>query len=350
MSQQADFILTVIAGPNAGASAAVGTGRFVVGGGRSDDIVLDGVADSAITVTFGGNRVRIAPGTTGISVGESLSTGATIKEGTTHMVTLPTVMRVSNDTIISLARRRPEAKSNFRLPVAAALATLALIGGTTLGMQLGESAPAVASRAEAAESAAPTEAQMAEAGSETPAILPTRVTLPEAQTANLPPAPPPAPPPASGLVPGAAAVAGLTATSPRMGPCNGTCLTEAAAGLRAGLDEAGLGSLDVQPADGVLKVSGGLPPDQAPAWERVRTRFEAQFGQSLPLIVSLNDTVGGPALAVASVWLGAQPEVRTKTGQVLRIGDLTSDGWTVETIAQGKIGLQRDSRSVTVNF
>lgn len=356
MPQNDDFVLTVIAGPNAGASAALRAGRSVLGGGRDDDIVLDGVGPAALSLTLDGNRARLAPAGGDVSVGESLSSGAAIPAGTAQIVTLPTVMRIGQDTIVSLARRRPESRGQMRLGIAAGLAALALVGGTTLGMQLSGSTPdpnlqqdstAVASSestaAEEAVRAGATRAEVARTQ-----VLPDKVTV-----ADVPPPPPPPPSEAAVNQPVTApgtGVTGLIATSPRIGPCQGACLVQAAAGLRAGLEAGGLSGITVEPADGVLKVAGSLPASQMADWERLRTRFEAEFGQSLPLIVSMNNAADAPALAVASVWLGAMPEIRTKNGQILRVGDATPDGWTIRSIGKGQIALARGDREVTVNF
>ena len=141
----------------------------------------------------------------------------------------------------------------------------------------------------------------------------------------------------------------MTATSPLMA-CSGDCVDLAAKSLQEQMLAAGLEGMNVLVEDGILRVTGALPTDRTDSWRQLRTRFESEFGQSLPLVVQVQEGSSSPILAVSSVWLGNAPEIRTKGGAVLRIGDSTGDGWVIRAIAKGEIQLERGSQTTSVRF
>lgn len=308
----ATFLLTVLTGPNAGATAPLGRGRSTVGGAEGDGVILSGVGAGLLGVTLEENRARLLAHAPGARCGGRTGQDLPLDPGAARIVALPAMVRLNDETLVNIARCAPANGPRLGLRSAALVAASALVGGLLIGLQLPPDSglrPDLAARA----SAFPPEA----------------VALAS---------PAPAPPPA------------LVATSPQMQPCTDACQAEAAEALRARLRSAGLTGLSVEAADGVMRVTGTLPPGQHPAWTEQRRRFESDHGRSLPLVVAIGDTAAAPALAVASIWLGRRPELTTKSGQTLRIGDVTPDGWTIAGIARGRITLTRGDAETVVRF
>lgn len=322
-SDQATFLLTVLTGPNAGATAPLGRGRATVGGAGSDGVILEGVAAGLLGVTLEDNRARLVAHGAGPRFGGRTGQDETLAPGAARIVPLPAMVRLNDETLVNIARCMPQAGPRLGLRSAALMATLALTGGLLIGLQLPPGSglePVLSARASAFPGG--------------PALADPTSALTDA-TADAAPAPARGP---------------LIATSPQMQPCTGPCQTDAAAALGARLREAGLTGLTVEAADGVMRVAGTLPAGQQAAWTEQRRRFESDYGRSLPLVVAIGDSAAAPSLAVASIWLGRNPELVTKLGQTLRIGDVTPDGWTVARIARGTITLTRGDAETVVRF
>lgn len=309
------FCLTVLAGTNAGATAPLDPGRTVIGGAVTDGIVLDGALPGHVSVTLQGERVRLAAGGPGVAVGDGFGPAQPLQEGQARILSLPVMVRLNDDTLLNLTRRMPVQGRAVPATMAALASIVALAGGLLVGLQMPDSVRAASEmKAEAAPSPAHT-----------------------------------APPLAATVAP-RAPTAPLRAMSPQMGPCDTDCQAEAQARLRERLDKAGLNDLSLNTEAGVLRVSGALPEGGQQRWEDLRKDFETTYGGSLPLLISIGPGAGGPSLAVSSIWLGHRPELRTRSGEVLRIGDLTSDGWTVKGIRPGAITLTRNDAETVVNY
>lgn len=314
MPQSKPFLLSVLAGPNAGASATFGTSKLQLGGGPEDQIILAGLAPDSLALRAEGTRLRLSARFEGMTAHDPVSrhlvplpTG-----GAVHQMDLPATLRLSRDTVISISRLGAEKRLQLGLPSVAGLAAVAL----ALGLWIG-----------------------ANSDDGTPALSPDGMALAAPPTLSLQPDP----------ANSAAQVAAITATSPRMS-CPEDCITEAAALFQDQLHLAGLDGLNVLVENGILRVTGALPNDRTESWRQLRTRFESEFGQSLPLVVQVQESGNSPILAVSSVWLGNAPEIRTKSGTVLRIGDTTGDGWVIRAIRKGEILLERGTQSTTVRF
>ena len=323
MSRQdnAPFLLTVLTGPNAGATAPLGRGRSTVGGDDSDGVILEGVAPGLLGVTLEDNRARLVAQETGARCGGQAGRDSALAPGAARIVTLPAMVRLNDETLVNIARCVPANGGRLAPRTAALMVGLALTGGLLIGLQL---PPDIREAADLS-----------------------------ARAAVVPDAPNPA---SAASAPGDAATAArpgrpaLVATSPKIDACTAECQAEAAAALGARLAAAGLTGLKVDMTGGVMRVTGTMPPGQHAAWTEQRRRFESDYGRSLPLVVAIGDSAAEPALAVASIWLGQRPEVTTKSGQTLRIGDVTPDGWTVDDIARGRITLTRGGDRTVVEF
>lgn len=301
------FVLTVLTGPNAGASVPLSAGRTSVGCGQDDALILDGVAPGHLSLNLDGQRARIGAGADGVAVGDAALDVVPLAPGTARIATLPVMIRLNDDTTVNLACRTAATGNRVSLRAAGIGGAMLLLGGLLIGLQLPPGTQL-----------APATAALAAASPET--------------------------------VPAPAAVAVKPHSSPRIERCLGACQEEAAAMLRARMATAGLDGLTLAVDGEVLRVSGVLPEDRADAWTDLRRSFETEYSRSLPLLVDSAAGTAGPSLAVSSIWLGGTPELRTKSGEVLRIGDSTKDGWTVDSIAKGSIRLSRGEQDVTVRF
>lgn len=311
------FRLTVLAGPNAGASVPLKAGRIVIGGGAADAIVLDGALPAQLSLALEGERVRLAAGGPGVAIGDGEGPDAAerLPEGKARILPLPVMVRLNDETLLNIARRVPVTGRAVPAAMAALASIVALAGGLLVGLQ-----------------------------------MPDSVRAASGMTAQASPAPAPLAPPLAATVAPRAPSAPLRAMSPQMGPCDDACRSEAQSRLRARLDQAGMKDLALDVQGGVLRVSGVLPPDGQARWADLRRDFEMTYGGSLPLLVAIGPGSGGPQLAVSSIWLGARPEIRTRSGEVLRVGDATADGWTVSRIARGAVTLSRNDNEVVVRW
>lgn len=309
------FCLTVLSGANAGASVPLPAGRTVIGGAAADGIVLDGAAAGQLAVTLHGDRVRLDAGAPGVSIGDGLGPAEPLARGQHRILPLPVMVRLNDDAQLNIARRVPVQGRAVPAAVAALATMVALAGGLLIGLQMPDSVRAAS--------------DMTAQAAVSPAV--TQPALADTVAARQPTAP-------------------LRATSPLIGPCDAACRGDAQALLRERLDAAGLNALALDVEGGVLRVSGALTPDQEQTWRTLRRDFETTYGGSLPLLANIGAGTGGPLLAVSSIWLGPRPELRTRGGDVLRIGDQTADGWTVKVIARGAITLARGDQETVVQF
>lgn len=313
------FVLTVLTGPNAGASVPLSAGRTSIGCGQDDALILDGMAPGHLSLTLDGQRARIGAGADGVAVGDAAPNVVDLPRGKAHIATLPVMVRLNDETTVNLACRSAGNGNRVSLKAAGIGGALMLLGGLLIGLQLPPGthiAPVTPALAAISPDAA------------RPSPVPVPVPLPAAVEAK----------------------PQKVQASPRIEQCLGDCQTAAAEMLRARMADAGLDGLTLTVDGDVLRVSGALPEGREAAWTDLRRSFETEYSRSLPLLVDTGAGPSAPSLAVSSIWLGGTPELRTKAGDVLRIGDSTKDGWTVKGIAQGRIDLVRGEQDVTVRF
>lgn len=320
MTRQANpYLLTVLSGPNAGATAGFAAGRLRIGGAADDQIVLAGVAPGALRLHADGDRLHVSAAAPGIRH-HDISTGevpALPVKGTPLATGFPATLQLGDDTLISIARLGPAPTRRPALHAGLGLAMVALAAGLWIGAQFG--GPATQARA----------------------------ALPEPSAENTRghtggPASP-------GIADTVTAAGQLAQTAPRP-ECGSECMDRVADAFASRLEAAGLAGIQITAEDGVLRATGAIAPGQTDIWQQERAGFEAEFGQSLPLITRITQGDPAPVLAIASVWLGKTPEIRTKAGAVLRVGDTTGDGWQVSAITRGEIRLDRDGRQIKVRF
>ncbi|RMC34921.1 SctD/MshK family protein [Paracoccus alkanivorans] len=307
------FLLTVLSGPNAGARTSFAGGKMRIGGGNEDQIILAGVPAGAMTLRADGETLRVQAGAEGIHCHDG-ATGfahSLPTDGKSFETRLPATLRLNDETMIVLSRLGPAASRSSGRRMMVGVAVVAMVAGLWIGARL--DGPAAQGLITQAQASLPADS-----------IPPRERTRPERE-------------------------AMLTATSPRR-ECIEDCIEKAAVSFDERLDEAGLDGLQLVAEQGVLRVTGTMTEGQGETWRRLRARFEADFGQSLPLISEISEGTPEPVLAVSSVWLGKVPEIRTKSGNVFRVGDTTPDGWEIRGISVGEIRMSRNSRNISVRF
>ena len=126
---------------------------------------------------------------------------------------------------------------------------------------------------------------------------------------------------------------------------------DAAIGLRTRLRDVGLGHMiEVVPGrDGTIRVVGEIGRENASDWRGVLRWYDGVPGA--PGLV--NDVRRGtsPELpSIASVWLMGEREITLSSGERLREGDRARGGWTVKTIGDEGVVLNRNGSDVTLTF
>lgn len=293
------FVLSVLTGPNAGASVALPAGHYQLGADSENDIVLAGLQPEAMEMRLNGATAVLTARSDGAQLCRSGKKSA-LSVGRNLSVNLPATLRLAPEVMLQVASAVDQA------PVWRRAQWIGYAAALTAGCWLGANVLAGAGGG-----------GMARAVTDMP-------DTPEI----------------------AAAVA---TTSPRMS-CDSACVDNGARVLNERIAAAGLNGLTLKKEAGILRLSGAILPDQFDTWRLIRTGFEAEFGRSLPLVATIEAGEAKPILAVSSIWLGSTPEVRTKGGNVFHIGDSTNDGWIIRSIEKGKIGLERADQQAEVRF
>ncbi|PZO67379.1 MAG: hypothetical protein DI498_03330 [Paracoccus denitrificans] len=294
------FILNVLTGPNAGASVSLDPGRFSLGSDDDNDVILAGLSPQSLDMKLSAGSAHLTAKSDGAQL-RRVGRSAPFPAGQSQTVALPATIQLAPEVIIQLASTLDPAPTWQRTPWLAAAA--ALVVGCWLGANVFQGDTAAG-----------------------PAMADAQPTVQSAPAPNA-----------------------VAATSPQMG-CDGDCVENGKRVLRERIAAAGLTGLSLETEGGVLRLTGKLAPDQFDTWRQIRTGFEAEFGRSLPVVASIEAGETQPILSVSSIWLGSRPEVRTKGGNALRIGDSTNDGWVVKSIEKGRIGLEREGQSAEVRF
>ena len=301
-SSKTPFLLTVMTGPNAGGQTALASGAFTIGSDPGSDVVLDDVAERVACVAVSGTKAGVEPAVPGLSI---LGEGE-LQPGRSRRAELPATIRLPGDVTLHLCRAVPEPRRRAA-PIPLAILAVA-VGGFAL----------VAS------------AQIRVGTSTAGAAVPT--PTPAAAVATAP-------------------QETLAATEPMAAPgaCE-NCADEAAEALLAMVAEQGLAGLHVEADGDVVRVTGQRDPRQAEGWSRISRAYDTEWGHRVPMLLDVSETAGAPPIAVASAWLGDDPEVLTRDGARLRVGDLTEGGWTVAEILPGQIALTQGDARILIDF
>ncbi len=293
------FLITVLTGPNAGAQVQRDAGTLTIGAGPADDIVIDGLAPGALRLGLSANQARLRPAAQHAVMANYRTNCAA---GAVTNMPLPVHLQIDDITAVHLCRIVPERRTwSAALP----MVFVGLIAGglgmvATTKIDLGPPADAYAI---AASSPAQNEK------------LPAEAAVPEVVVAT----------------------------------CD-DCIAEAAAAMRKFLDDRGLGMLTVSSDAEVVRVTGNYGAGKAADWSAAYLAYDQAWASRVPMIASVGDAVPEAPFAVASVWLGDVPELRTRTGETFRIGDQTKDGWVIDKIAAGQVDIVRATTRLQIVF
>lgn len=320
------YLLTVLAGPNAGAQAPLGGAQVSVGG-EGCDVVLDGWTGAPMTLAMRGERVRVRPGDAPLTLGAHAS-GEPIEPGATRVAALPITVGAVDEAgrplQLHLCRATPARRgAGLRRAILGSAVAATVIGAVVAATDAG----LLSMEALAGPAAARVEA---ERGGQ---VLPERVALaePSPVEAQATPAEADAAP---------IAVAAVEVDTPE----------RAAEALAAAAAEAGLVGLEIEARGEVVRVGGRRAPEQAADWSRVRQAFDGRWSGRVPLIVDVEEVATAAPIAVASAWLGDAPEVTTRDGAVFGLGDEVPGGWRIEEIRAGAVALARGRQNVVIEF
>jgi hypothetical protein len=127
---------------------------------------------------------------------------------------------------------------------------------------------------------------------------------------------------------------------------------EARKQLELRLEQAGIGSLNVEDSHGRLTVSGTIPAQQSEAWTDIQSWFDQTYGGQVPLV---SDIVAAgveqaPRLPLKAIWYGQRPYVITADGARYYEGAFVNDGWTIKEIGEKELLLTKGGSTVALKY
>ena len=293
------FELTVLTGLNAGVEVHLSAGRHSIGGAETDDIRLDGLAQTVADFALDKESIKVKPHVDTISA----KPGGALAQGRVKSFKLPARISLTPDIDIfadKVAIQTP--KRSLTKPLMAMAGVLvAAVVLTSIQVDFKFNAT----------QATPAEPELA----------------PTAQAALLAPA---------------------SVTTAQAKTCT-DCTSQAAEDLRQSLANAGILGLIVASGGGAVRVEGGLSDAERTKWSGIRSTFDAKWSM-VPLLTSFTKAQDGAPLSVTSVWLGEPREIKTGAGETRRIGDIVSGGWTLSAIEEDFIELDQGDTKLRVNF
>ena len=122
--------------------------------------------------------------------------------------------------------------------------------------------------------------------------------------------------------------------------------------LELRLEQAGIGSLNVEDSHGRLTVSGTIPTLQSEVWTDIQSWFDQTYGGQVPLV---SDVVAGgvaqtPRLPLKAIWYGLRPYVITADGARYYEGAFVNDGWTIKEIGEKQLLLTKGGSTVALKY
>ena len=303
MGQQArQFEITVLTGLNAGVELPLPSGRHSIGGAETDDIQLDGIADTLADFALERDCIRIKPRVSSIHT----KTEGSLAQDKIAKLRLPARISLTPEIdIFADAIAAPAKKRRFLKPLlAVASVVVAAIALTAVQVDFRFSA---------------TQA--------TPSITAVEATARPSPRAFL-------------------QTAQATETASTI--CT-DCAADAASDLRKTLAEAGLVGLVVASSGGAVRVEGGMSAENRVKWTAIRSGFDGKWPM-VPLLLSFSEAKNGAPLSVVSVWLGEPREVRIDTGETIKIGDVIADGWTLSAIEPEYVELMQGETMLRVTY
>ncbi len=322
------FLLSVLGGPNAGAQAELSGRQITLGSGPDDDIRLDGLPAGALRLALSGETAALRPGGGAVA---HLRGGVALDPLHATRLRLPVILalgptgaggqvRDPGETEIHICRAAPAGtRPGLRRTGRLVAASLVFAGGLLVSIETDALSRAAAS-IRLADLASATTAPAPAPADDVPAFAPPSATAgPAAVPSGAPPACP-------------------------------DCPAQAADALRALVADAPLGPVEVAVDGDILRVTTAGIVAGDDRWRTIRRAYDEAWGARVPLVMQMTRADLKAPFAIASVWLGTPAEVVTRDGQTLRVGQRTSDGWTVTEIASGRVGVARGQDRLRIEF
>ena len=313
------YMMTVLTGPHAGAEINLDTSRQRIGSQKSNDIRLSGTADEALRFRLGSGKIALRPG-------DGVVVAARGKEpfesGKTSTISLPAHVTLDDKTSLYFCELAVESRA--RSP----LLSLAVVAALGLFVAVKPNATGLAEASVLANSPI----EFVEPLVHTVAAPPARPTVQEAEK------------PAEEMP---VQLAQAETTEPKT--CT-QCETVAAAALETFMTDQGLSGFTILPETGVIRVftSGMAVGDER--WKAARAKYDRLWSSTVPLLLQKARPIPKAPFAIASVWLGHEPELETRDGVTYRIGDTTPDGWRITDIKSGQVDVAMGEDRVRIEF
>ncbi|MEM8693432.1 MAG: EscD/YscD/HrpQ family type III secretion system periplasmic domain-containing protein [Pseudomonadota bacterium] len=300
------YLLTVLTGPNAGAQQRLTKRKMIVGSSDSADIFLDEFDGDDIEIAVSRGKLRVLTNTSGVHD----ETGKSCIAGEPLYLNMPATLSLKSNIQINICAAFAKPPSRTLPRLAAAIGAVALVGGVGYTAQYWSDLDLIGN----AQAGAMIEVQMPDQASP---VLPDIAILEPQMAAVLP---------------------------VRLS------MDDATAMLEAGIAEEQLTGLEIKADAGVIRVSGIVSAGQMPQWRGIRSTYDTEFAHIAPLLIDITEQDDKPPLAVASVWLGETPELTTRDGATLMLGEITESGWRIETIEANSVQLVRGQQTIIIDF
>ncbi|MEM9341906.1 MAG: EscD/YscD/HrpQ family type III secretion system periplasmic domain-containing protein [Pseudomonadota bacterium] len=294
-----DYLLTVLTGPNAGAQQTLTKRRVTLSASGTSDFYLDGLDEGDVEITVAKDRVRVASDRGDVA----LHGKPPPPSGQALIAQLPATFDLGHVAQINISTSGGTASRGAgRLVGIAAVLLLFAGGGVALQSSLGQGF-------------------ITEVVASTPDTV-TYTQAPIATTAPVEEEP----------------------ARPKV------TFDDARTALENAVENAGLDGLTLRSETGVIRVTGTINKSRLGAWNEIRKAYDSQFGLIGPLLVNITEESDAPPLAVASVWLGENPQITTRDGTVMGIGDGTESGWKLSVIEATSVKLTRGRQTIVIEF
>lgn len=330
-SAKFEYMLTVLTGPNAGAQQRLTHKKVVLGSSDAADIVLDDFDGPDVELAFARDRLRVLTQRDGVTT----QAGAACVPGEPLYLKVPSTLRLSSRIQINVCAAAGELPSRLWQRLAATIAVIGLLGaGAYVAQNVGGLELIAGARASADPGPMDQVEAMPKKDNRFALIDPAIVAPAESFSGD-----------------GSRSLAPLPEAVPlAIVPKPALTVDDATEMLQQELTNADLAGLEVKPDAGVLRVVGMISPRQNSAWRKIRRAYDGKFAHIAPLLLDIEEQNETPPLAVASVWLGKDPEVITRDGLSLALGETTENGWRVETIEANAVRLVRGRQTIVIDF
>jgi hypothetical protein len=122
--------------------------------------------------------------------------------------------------------------------------------------------------------------------------------------------------------------------------------------LRARLQSADLGLLNVTSSGREVVVSGDIVPSQHDAWISVVSWFDQTFQKKAMLVSKVKDTrkPAKPPVSIQAVWFGDHPYMIASDGKRYYEGAFLNNGWLVRAIHGDRIVLAKGDEQLSLTY